>query len=305
MVLKQAIAPAIALVAAASAVWWLASAGSKEQGKPEPVGEEGRLTQRREAMIDGAKTGPVPLDSLSIVITYDNYEYLDGLTCEWGFSCVVAGPEKTVLFDTGGEGDVLAANIEKLDIDPGDIDVIVLSHDHGDHTGGLGTFLSMNPDVTVYLLESFGRGVKHRARDRASEVVEVSDAVEICSNVRTTGQMGFDIKEESLIVETDAGIIVITGCAHPGIVDIVERARALTGGDVLLVLGGFHLFRASRDRIGDVIAGLRAAGVRYAAPCHCSGEVAREMFRQEFGSYYISAGVGRRLTAADLRPTMP
>lgn len=243
---------------------------------------------------------PIPLDSLSIVITYDNYAYLEGLQTEWGFSCVVTGPEKTILFDTGGEGSVLMDNMAELGIEPGEIDIIVLSHLHGDHTGGLGAFLKASPDVTVYLLESFGEALKKRAKDRAREVIEVDDAVEICKGVHTTGEMGYSIKEQGLIVETDGGLVVITGCAHPGIVEMVGKAKSVAGGDVLLVLGGFHLVRAGEDEIKDVIAGLKHAGVRYAAPCHCTGDTAREMFLKEFGAKYIPAGVGRSFAASEL-----
>ena len=72
----------------------------------------------------------------------------------WGFSVVISGAEKTILFDTGGS-DVLIENMKKLDIDPGTIDIVIISHNHWDHTGGLDSFLSINPNVTVYAPASF------------------------------------------------------------------------------------------------------------------------------------------------------
>ena len=289
----------LVIVAAVSAP---ASAGPEEADSrsDRATGTPDAATTKISIRIDRGEASPIPLDSLSIVITYDNYTYREGLQTEWGFSCVVTGPEKTILFDTGGEGSVLLDNMAKLGIEPREIDIIVLSHVHGDHTGGLGAFLKANPDVTVYLLESFGNTLKKKAKDSAREVVEVDDAVEICKGVHTTGEMGYSIREQGLIVETDEGLVVITGCAHPGIVEMVGKARSVTGGDVLLVLGGFHLVRAGKDEIGDVIAGLKDAGVRYAAPCHCTGDMAREMFLEEFGPKYIPAGVGRSFAAPDL-----
>ena len=292
----------IAVVACVVGVSWLVCA---ESDKDDPRGD------RAEGLPDAAMTGiavsvdkgataGISMESLSIVIIYDNNPDVEGLKAEWGFSCLVGGPRETILFDTGGEGPVLMANMAALGLDPGEVDVVVLSHAHGDHTGGLGEFLGANPDMAVYVPESFDESFKRRSAGRAREVIEVEDAVTICEDVYSTGEMGSSIREQALIVRTRRGLIVITGCAHPGIVGMVEKARSLGGDDVLLVLGGFHLVRATEDEIADVIAGLRDAGVKYAAPCHCSGDRAREMFREAFGVGYIAVGVGRSLTAADL-----
>lgn len=298
---KTAFALVIAAVVCVAGVSWLVRA---EQGKNDPRGE------RAAGLPDAAKSGiavtvdkgataGIPLDSLSIVVTYDNNPYVDGLRTEWGFSCFVRGPDKTILFDTGGEGEVLMANMAALGLDPGEVDVVVLSHAHRDHTGGLGEFLRANPDIAVYVSKSFDEGFKRGSGGRASEVIEVGDPVAICENAYSTGEMGYSIKEQALVMQTSRGLIVVTGCAHPGVVSMVERAQSLSGDDVLLVLGGFHLVRAGKDEIADVIAGLKRIGVKYAAPCHCSGDLAREMFRDEFGPGYIALGVGRTLTAAD------
>lgn len=250
--------------------------------------------------VDKGEGAGIPLDSVSMVVIYDNNPGAKGLRAEWGFSCLVGGPAKTILFDTGGEGDVLMANMAALGLDPGEIDAVVLSHFHGDHTGGLSDFLEANHDVDVYVPACFSEGYKRKTADRVREVVEVDDAVTICENVFSTGEMGTSIREQGLVLRTDRGLIVITGCAHPGIVGMVERAVALYGGDVLFVFGGFHLARAGDGEIADVIAGLKHAGVRYAAPCHCSGDRAREMFREAFGPGYVEVSVGRSLGASDL-----
>jgi 7,8-dihydropterin-6-yl-methyl-4-(beta-D-ribofuranosyl)aminobenzene 5'-phosphate synthase len=278
------------------AVTWLVRAGTDEK-RPEGL-PDAAMSSVAVSVDRGDKTG-IPLDSLAIVITYDNYPCGEGLRSEWGFSCVVSGPEATILFDTGGEGAVLMANMAALGLDPGKIDVVVLSHAHGDHTGGLSKFLEANSDVAVYVPESFDDRFKRKSEDRAREVIEVGEAVAICEGVYSTGEMGTSIKEQGLIVRTDRGLIVITGCAHPGIVGMVKRARAIAGDDVLLVLGGFHLGRAGEGEIAQVIADLKAAGMKYGAPTHCSGDRTREMFLEELGAAYIEVGVGRSLVAAD------
>jgi 7,8-dihydropterin-6-yl-methyl-4-(beta-D-ribofuranosyl)aminobenzene 5'-phosphate synthase len=88
---------------------------------------------------------------ISITILYDNYVFTEGLRSDWGFSCILKGTEKTILFDTGTKGELLLENIEKLKINPKDVEVVVISHNHGDHTGGLLAFLGKNSNVSVYL----------------------------------------------------------------------------------------------------------------------------------------------------------
>ena len=107
----------------------------------------------------------------------------------------------------------------------------------------------------------------------------------------TTGELN-GIKEQSLIIATSKGLIVVTGCAHPGIVNIVKKAKELTGKDVYLAIGGFHLSGASQRTISSIIEELKALGVKKVAPCHCSGDLARRLFKEKFGEDYLEAGVG-------------
>ena len=229
--------------------------------------------------------------NLSIVILYDNNPYKEGLKTGWGFSCLIKA-KKTILFDTGGDGTILLENMEKLGINPEEIDIVVLSHIHGDHVGGLKSVLERNSKVVVYLPKSFPQSFKEYVKKYA-RVVEVHEPIEICEGIYSTGELGWWIKEQALIVNTDKGLIVITGCAHPGIVKMVKTAKDLLGNDVLLVMGGFHLFSKSNDEILKIVSDFKKLGVRYVAPCHCSGDAAREIFKSEYGENFISAGVGK------------
>lgn len=229
---------------------------------------------------------------LTITVTYDNNPYKQGLETDWGFSAYITGTEKTILFDTGG-GRPLLDNMEKLDIEPNSIDIVILSHIHGDHTGGLGSFLEKNTNVTIYLPESFPRKFKDSARNSGAKIVEVNEPMKICENVHSTGQLGKLIKEQSLIIQTNKDLIVITGCAHPGIVKIVHKAKNLLKDDIFLVMGGFHLEWATKGRIEKIISNFKQLGVRYVGPCHCSGQKARSLFEKHFGKNYIDIGVGK------------
>ncbi len=237
---------------------------------------------------------------MTITVIYDNNPYKEGIETAWGFSCVITGLEKTILFDTGGDGSILLDNMEKLAVEPNSIDIVVLSHIHGDHTGGLDSFLEKNSDVTIYLPKSFPAKFKGKAQEYGAKVVEVEQSLKICENVYSTGELGRLIKEQSLIIQTEAGLIAITGCAHPGIVKIVRTVKTLHEDDVALVMGGFHLEWATKGKIEKIISAFKQMGVRYAGPCHCTGDKARSLFEKHFGKNYINIGAGKVVTAADL-----
>jgi 7,8-dihydropterin-6-yl-methyl-4-(beta-D-ribofuranosyl)aminobenzene 5'-phosphate synthase len=233
---------------------------------------------------------------VTIIVTYDNNPHDERLKTAWGFSCLIRLGEKSILFDTGGDSPRLLYNMRQLEIDPEEVDMIVLSHIHGDHVGGLSGFLEENSDVKVYVPESFPRSFKDGVRSSGAKLVEVKQAGELSDNVYTTGEVDGGIKEQSLIVKTRDGIVIITGCAHPGVVKIVERAKQLVKGDVLLVMGGFHLGGKSEREIQEIVASFKELGVLHAGPCHCSGDRARRLFREAYGEDFLQIGVGGVIT---------
>jgi len=229
---------------------------------------------------------------LILTILYDNYPFRPGLRTAWGFSCLVELGEQTILFDTGGSADILLSNMRALGIDPSRIQKVVLSHIHGDHVGGLFGFLEENNAVTVYLPASFPQEFKTRVQRSGAQVVEVQQAMKIGEGVYSTGELGTWIKEQALAVESPKGLVVVTGCAHPGIVQMVQKAKEIGKGKVHLVLGGFHMAGMPEARVRAVIESLRRLGVARVAPCHCSGDLARRLFREAWGDGFYPAGVG-------------
>lgn len=232
---------------------------------------------------------------VTVITLYDNYQHNPDLKTAWGFSCLVRAGKENILFDTGADSPTLLANMKKLQIDPKDIDMVVLSHAHGDHTGGLMGMLELNSELTVFLPKSFSNDFKKRVASHKAKVVEVADPMTIHGKVSTTGELGTFIKEQSLIVKTSRGLVVITGCAHPGIVKILKEAKKITGEDIYLVLGGFHLLNLGASELKEVIKDFRDLKVQKAAPSHCSGDKTREMFQEEYGEDFISNGVGKMI----------
>jgi 7,8-dihydropterin-6-yl-methyl-4-(beta-D-ribofuranosyl)aminobenzene 5'-phosphate synthase len=232
---------------------------------------------------------------ITVTVTYNNVPFDQSLITAWGISCFIKGLEKTILFDTGGDGSILLNNMKKLKIDPEDIDIVVLSHIHGDHVGGLWTVLENNDQITVYLPETFPKSFKDRARKICKEVIPVGQPVKICKDVWSTGQMGNWVKEQSLIIDTEEGLVVITGCAHPGIVSIVQRAKQLFKKEIYLVLGGFHLLAYDDGQVKGIIRQLKELRVKKIAPSHCTGGRAIELFRQAWGEDFFDLGCGAQV----------
>jgi len=175
---------------------------------------------------------------MKITIVYDNQANA-GLKSGWGFSCLIETQEK-ILFDTGDSGEKLIYNMKHLGIRPENVDKVVISHNHFDHTGGLKEFLRLNNKPEVLHPKSFSKPTR------------------ISPTVYSTGALGTFIKEQSLIIDTEKGGVVVTGCAHPGLESIIEKAEKL--GKIYGVVGGFHGFSRLQ----------KLQGMGLIAPCHCT-----------------------------------
>lgn len=227
-----------------------------------------------------------------LLIVYDNNTLRQDLTASWGFSCLIDLPHSGILFDTGGDASILLRNMRRMEIDPSKIDSVVLSHGHGDHTGGLFGLLQVHNDVTVYIPESFPRRFKEEVVFMGARIKEVGGPMMIHPGVYTSGELGKGIKEQSLFLKTAEGLVIITGCAHPGIAKIAEEARRLFEDRVHLVIGGLHLSGRSRSQIRTITERLDAMGMEKIAPCHCSGNTARALLSSLYGENYMPCGVG-------------
>jgi 7,8-dihydropterin-6-yl-methyl-4-(beta-D-ribofuranosyl)aminobenzene 5'-phosphate synthase len=237
--------------------------------------------------------------TMTLTLVYDNHMYDRDLQTAWGFSAWLEYNGHTILFDTGGDGSVLLSNLTRLGLKPQDVDSVVLSHAHRDHTGGLAAVLATNSTVTVYLPAAFPARFKAQVRAAGARVVEVSGPLEILPGLWSTGPMGNGIIEQALIAETAQGSVVITGCAHPGVDKMAARAAEIVRQDIYLLVGGFHLGGASQERIGEIISRLQLLGVEKVAPCHCTGDTARSRFQSTYGQDYFAAGAGWQI-AIDL-----
>ena len=230
-----------------------------------------------------------------LTVLYDNYPFQDGCSADWGFAALIEGLNQTILFDTGTKGDILIKNIDALKVDLKKVDLIFISHDHGDHTGGLPAVFGRKTGIPVYIPSSANTTLPAEITRVGGRPIPVRDSTEIFPGVLSTGDLGEAIHEQAMIIDSPRGSILITGCAHPGIVSIVEKAKAVGKKDVWMVLGGFHLVNTSPAEVDKIVARFKELGVQRVGATHCTGDAAIGMFRKAFGPGFVELGVGRKI----------
>lgn len=240
-----------------------------------------------------------------LTILYDNTTDRADLKPDWGFAALIEGLGKTILFDTGTKPEILVHNCRVLGVDLARVEILIISHPHGDHTGGIMTVLKKSPRLKAYIPGVAENPLPPQSGlDRSAiaaegaEVVLVKEPIEVIPGVYLTGQMigAAPIPEVSVILDSGHGVTLLTGCAHPGIVEITQKAAALRGQPVGCVLGGFHLMSTPEAKVKDIIAKLKGLGAVKCGATHCTGEAAIAVFKKEFGEAFITLGVGRKLT---------
>src|SRR6266481_3064091 len=231
------------------------------------------MTQFMKLLLAGTITGAVMMTAAigtaaaagpenRITILYDAFGKDTSMRKDWGFSALVEISGKRILFDTGNDPDIFAANIKAKGIDLTSIDFVVLSHRHSDHMAGLNHVLSVNPTVKIYApREGFGiygsslpsgfyrkdetlppemryyggappqvmkfgaawHGAKFELIDKTTEISPGITLIALVSDAPGTKEL----KELSLAVNTAEGMVLVVGCSHPGIDKIVEAAAAI------------------------------------------------------------------------------
>jgi len=205
----------------------------------------------------------------------------------WGFSCYI--PELNLLFDTGSNGRFLLQNAKKMGIDFKELKYLFISHSHWDHIGGIDTVIEENPDITIFVPTSLSKHLIKDLKSLVKEVIIINDKfTEILPNIYSTGIMQ-PIEEQSMAIETEKGLIIITGCGHSGIINIQKRIKQNLNKEIFYILGGFHLLRSSNEEIEEVISNLNT---KFISPTHCTGEKAIKMIKTAYKENFIKAGVG-------------
>jgi 7,8-dihydropterin-6-yl-methyl-4-(beta-D-ribofuranosyl)aminobenzene 5'-phosphate synthase len=269
-----------------------------------------------------------------VTILYDAFGNRPGLVADWGFAALVEYGGKRILFDTGNDGRIFERNVRALGVDLKHLDFVIVSHRHGDHTGGLAYLLEQNPGVTIYApREGFGvfgaslpasflrrdgtlpprmryyGGASPKAITSGSpwprahfvwidSLTEVAPGVAIVSTVsQTPGTL--ELRELSLAIRTPEGLVLVVGCSHPGIETIVAAAQPF-GTHVHEVFGGLHLVAMADPEIERIATALHDRWkIDLLAPGHCTGEPAFKVLSRVFGDHYIYAGLGTTVSLSE------
>jgi 7,8-dihydropterin-6-yl-methyl-4-(beta-D-ribofuranosyl)aminobenzene 5'-phosphate synthase len=210
---------------------------------------------------------------MQVTLVYDNEVWQEGLQADWGFACLVQEGDRKILFDTGAQSSILLHNLEKLNLDPQTIPEVFISHGHWDHIGGLADLLKLNPALKVYLPHSC------RVPPGAAQVVRIQDPYQLQENIFSTGELQGN--EQSLVVQTGGGLVVICGCSHPGVGTILQAASM--HGKVRALIGGLHGFKEF-----DLLADLKLV-----CPCHCTQY--RAAIMQLYPETAVPGGAGKVL----------
>lgn len=249
---------------------------------------------------------------------------------EWGYAALVEVDGRKILYDTGARPETVLANARDLKVDLSGIEDVILSHHHGDHTGGFlvlrKALAAQNPKALsrVHVGEGFfaagGQGFRP-AIPKLKADVEAAGAtfvvhkgpVELLPGVWLTGQVPRETDEKNfppgwklagggeddvpedmaMVFDTAEGVVALTGCGHAGVINIARRARALTGGKPLLALiGGLHTFNLSDARLDWTGGELKASGVKFMLLGHCTGIEATMRLRAATGLTRRTAAYG-------------
>ena len=242
------------------------------------------------------------------------------LAAEWGLSILIEADGRKILLDTGASG-LFAQNAERLSIDLADIDVGVLSHAHYAHADGLDTFFARNRKAPFLVragacencygvkdgsmrYNGIRSGILKEHEDRiqyAEGVYEIADGIQLIPHRRSDyfsialrnelyamrdGKLCPDdfSHEQSLVIETEKGLIVFNSCSHTGMENILEDIQEMMGRqDILAYVGGLHLYKMTDEEIHILCGEIQRNSIRHIFTGHCTGDHAFRILKEELG----------------------
>jgi 7,8-dihydropterin-6-yl-methyl-4-(beta-D-ribofuranosyl)aminobenzene 5'-phosphate synthase len=225
-------------------------------------------------------------------IIFDNVKYNENLQNLWGFSCLIKTEQHNILFDTGSNGRVLLQNAKKMGIDFKDIDILFISHSHWDHIGGIDTVIEENPNITLIIPNTLSKHFIKDLKTLVKKVIIIDKFTHIIDNLYSTGIMGKDMKEHSLIIEENTKLFIISGCSHSGIDNIEKTAIKNLKRDVKFIIGGFHLMYSNEQEIKNTINNLTS---KYITATHCTGEKGIKIAKEIYQDRFITGGAGAEI----------
>jgi len=231
---------------------------------------------------------------LHITIIYDNYQADPSLETDWGFACLVEYQGDQLLFDTGAKEDLYKKNVEVMGVKAEVIPTLFISHLHGDHSAGIPGVTGINPSIKCYLPASYYDQLK-ASRGLPPNSTSVNKPIHLYGAFYSTGEEFEAFREQGLVVKTENGGVLITGCGHPGILEILAKAENELDIQIHTVFGGLHLLDKSSQVTEQIATDLKEMGVRQICPTHCTGDSSIAVLKASFGDGYMPGGTGMEI----------
>ncbi|MFW6035984.1 MAG: MBL fold metallo-hydrolase [Halothermotrichaceae bacterium] len=258
-----------------------------------------------------------------ITVISENKVYREKLLAEHGLSLWLKIYDKNYLFDTG-QGLAVKYNLEQLEYDINNLDGIILSHGHYDHTGGLKQILKSNSEIPVYghpdiFTPKYSgtnlKGVDFSKKD-ITNFIPVKSKTVIDDNLWLAGEVPMETEfeklnkkykvkdgeklkvdsfkdDQPLVIETPAGLVIISGCCHTGLVNNIKYIKEISDNSTIhAVIGGFHLKNADNERMAKTIEYLKKIQFDMIVPMHCTGLGFQNQLLDRFGEKVSLVSVG-------------
>jgi len=267
----------------------------------------------------------------AITVIVDNISS-EGVCGEWGLSLLIEYGDKKILADAGAS-DLFSSNLKKLGFDIVDIDYATLSHAHYDHANGMPRFFKENSRAKFYLRDSIAENCyakkfffrkyigipRNVLTDYQDRIEVVNGDYKLCEGAyliphKTEGLAAIGKREmmykrtahgwtpddfsheQSLVLDTDKGLVIINCCSHGGVVNIINEVReTFPEKHVYGIIGGFHLFNKSETEISAVAKAIKDTGIDYVCTGHCTGKRAYNIMEQELGDKIQQLHVGLKI----------
>ncbi len=267
---------------------------------------------------------------MRIICLAENTEGASGCAAEHGLCLYIETKEHKILMDTGAS-DLFAINAEKLGIDLRAVDTVILSHGHYDHSGGLLRFSEINPEAKIYMRSNacgdYYHGERYIGIDKricslpqvifTDEYMEIDSGLTLFSGI--TGRKFFSKSnlaltekindteiqdsfshEQCLVISEKEKNILVSGCAHNGILNILEKYRSIYNSDPYAVISGFHMMKKTehneeeKEIIRSTASELMKTDTIYFSG-HCTGIPAFEMMKEIMGDKLTAIHSGDKI----------